>query len=205
MIPRMGVVSVSWVFLLWLWMPFGFDFHNTPGCTPASLPQALASNSTGLFTLSLEPSFLSRHPTSSCCSSPSAGTGTGDGEEPPRAWLAVAQHMCWDLLSACCLSASFELTYVSIAAHLSPSLPLFPPSLCTGRCRWSAGSLSPSPLGGPLGSDRHFISLCCSGRAGCLMGAVFGGILVWMQARLRCVELWQFPPSTIDSGAPHYC
>lgn len=55
------------------------------------------------------------------------GTGTRDGEELPCAWLAAEQHMCRDLLPACCLSASFELTYVSIAAHLSPSLPLFPP------------------------------------------------------------------------------
>lgn len=61
--------------------------------------------------------------------------GTGNSEEHPCSWLAAAQHMCWDLLPACCLSASFELTYVSIAAHLSPSPPLFPliPACCRHR------------------------------------------------------------------------
>ena len=83
-------------------------------------------------------------PTSPCGSGPSTGTGTGDSKEPPCAWLAAAQHMCWDLLPACCLSASFELTYVSIAAHLSPSLPLFPPLLA----RWQAPAERGVPVPG---------------------------------------------------------
>lgn len=52
--------------------------------------------------------------------------------------------MCSDLLRACCLSASFELTYVSPTAHLSPSLPLFPRLIAHSK-----GPPSPAALGDP--------------------------------------------------------
>lgn len=214
MIPQPGDVSISWTF----WPAYCFWLPQHPeavSCTRA--PHPGRSGLRSCFPAA-SPDFKPPRgfcpkprafatvppPTSPCGSGPSTGTGTGHGEEPPRAWLAAARHMCWDLLPACCLSASFELTYVSIAAHLSPSLPLFPPLLA----RWQAPA-------GPRGPHPQRLQVTPGGwRALCLFpplphgcvpaGALFAGLLVWMHLRLTYLEPRQFPPSTINAGSKFF-